>query len=110
MDLEPTTEWPEPGPAKTAPSAEGRWRLIQVVLSAHDADTEQVTKRRKVSRMPERPGPWELLDKPSDPVVADLPEVDARLAYFRSIAETMTTEGQRLSQIASGESLTGEVR
>jgi RHS repeat-associated protein len=58
--------------------------------------------------MPERPGPWELLDKPSDPVVADLPEVDARLAYFRSLAETMTTEGQRLSQIASGESLKGE--
>lgn len=50
----------------------------------------------------------ELLDKPSDPVVADLPEVDARLAYFRSIAETMTTEGQRLSQIASGESLQGK--
>ena len=58
--------------------------------------------------MPERPGPWELLDKPSDPVVADLPEVDARLAYFRSLAETMTTEGQRLSQIASGESLKGK--
>lgn len=43
MDLQPTTEWPEPGPANTAPSAEGRWRLIHVVLSAHDADTEQVT-------------------------------------------------------------------
>jgi hypothetical protein len=40
--------WPEsaggtePGPANTPPSAEGRWRLLQVVLSAHDADTEQV--------------------------------------------------------------------
>jgi hypothetical protein len=34
--------WPEPGPANTPPSAEGRWRLIHVVLSAHDADTEQV--------------------------------------------------------------------
>ena len=40
--------WPEtageagPGPADTPPSAEGRWRLLQVVLSAHDADTEQV--------------------------------------------------------------------
>ena len=34
--------WPESGPANTPPSAEGRWRLIQVVLSAHDADTEQV--------------------------------------------------------------------
>lgn len=58
--------------------------------------------------MPERPGPWELLDQPSDPVVADLPEVNARLAYFRSLAETMRTEGQRLSQIASGESLKGQ--
>jgi hypothetical protein len=41
-----STEWPEPGPANTPPSPEGRWRLIQVVLYAHDADaehTEQVT-------------------------------------------------------------------
>ena len=58
--------------------------------------------------MPERPGPWELLDKPSDPVVADIPEVSARLAYFQSLAEIMRTEGQRLSQIASGESLKGQ--
>jgi hypothetical protein len=58
--------------------------------------------------MPERPGPWDLLDQPSDPVVADLPEMDSRLAYFRSLAETMRTEGQRLSQIASGESLKGK--
>jgi hypothetical protein len=45
--------WPEPdqapaappagGPPAVAPAAEGRWRLIQVVLSAHDADTEDVT-------------------------------------------------------------------
>ena len=40
--------WPEstgrqePGPANTPPSAEGRWRLIHVVLSARDADTEEV--------------------------------------------------------------------
>ncbi len=58
--------------------------------------------------MPERPGPWELLDKPSDPVVADAPEMNSRLAYFRSLAETMRTEGQRLSQISSGESLKGQ--
>ncbi|MDI5962208.1 DUF6531 domain-containing protein [Streptantibioticus silvisoli] len=58
--------------------------------------------------MPERPGPWDLLDRPSDPVVADLPEIDSRLAYFRSLAETMRTEGQRLSRIASGESLQGK--
>ena len=57
--------------------------------------------------MPERPGPWELLDQPSDPVVADVPEMNSRLAYFQSLAETMRTEGQRLSQIASGESLKG---
>jgi hypothetical protein len=41
--------WPEstgrqePGPANTPPSPEGRWRLIQVVLPAHDADTGQLT-------------------------------------------------------------------
>jgi hypothetical protein len=34
--------WPEPGPANATPSAGGRWRLIQVVLSEHDAGTEQV--------------------------------------------------------------------
>jgi hypothetical protein len=34
--------WPEPGPANTPLSAEGRWRLIHVVLSARDADTEEV--------------------------------------------------------------------
>jgi hypothetical protein len=33
---------PEPGPANTPPSPEGRWRLIQVVLFEHDAGTEQV--------------------------------------------------------------------
>ena len=38
-----STGWLEPGPANTPPSGEGRWRLIQVVLSAHDAGTEQVT-------------------------------------------------------------------
>ena len=37
--------WQEPGPANTPPSPEGRWRLIQVVLPAHDADTEQLTNR-----------------------------------------------------------------
>jgi ParB-like chromosome segregation protein Spo0J len=58
--------------------------------------------------MPERPGPWELLDHASDPVVADVAEADSRLTYFRSLAETMRTEGQRLSQIASGESLKGQ--
>jgi hypothetical protein len=36
--------WPEPGPASTPSPAGGRWRLIHVVLSAHDADTEQVMK------------------------------------------------------------------
>jgi hypothetical protein len=34
--------------------------------------------------------------------------MNSRLAYFRSLAETMRTEGQRLSQIASGESLKGQ--
>lgn len=34
---------PEPGPANAAPPAEGRWRLLQVVLSEHDARTEQST-------------------------------------------------------------------
>lgn len=58
--------------------------------------------------MPERPGPWDLLDRPSDPVVADVPEIDSRLAYYRSLAETMRTEGERLSRIASGDSLTGK--
>lgn len=38
-----STGWREPGPANTPPSPEGRWRLIQVVLPAHDADTEQLT-------------------------------------------------------------------
>jgi RHS repeat-associated protein len=41
-------------------------------------------------------------------VVADVPEVDSRLAYFRSLAEEMRTEGQRLSRISSGESLKGK--
>ncbi len=48
MNIEIETEtWPEPagrpapGPASTPPAA-GRWRLIQVVLSAHDADTAPV--------------------------------------------------------------------
>jgi hypothetical protein len=35
--------WPKPDRADATPPAEGRWRVIQVVLSAHDADTEQVT-------------------------------------------------------------------
>jgi hypothetical protein len=36
---------PEPDPANTALPAEGRWRLLQVVLSEHDAGTEQVTNQ-----------------------------------------------------------------
>ena len=39
--------WPEPGPADTPPSAEGRWRLLHVVLSEHDAGAEQLTKKTK---------------------------------------------------------------
>jgi hypothetical protein len=38
-----STGWPEPGPANTLPSPEGRWRLIHVVLSARDADPEELT-------------------------------------------------------------------
>jgi hypothetical protein len=38
-----STGWQEPGPANTPSSPEGRWRLIQVVLSAHDADPDQLT-------------------------------------------------------------------
>jgi hypothetical protein len=36
---------PELGPVNTAPPAEGQWRLLQVVLSEHDAGTEQVTNQ-----------------------------------------------------------------
>lgn len=35
--------WPEPGPVSVPPSPEGRWRLIHVVLSTHDADAERLT-------------------------------------------------------------------
>ncbi len=38
-----STGRPEPGPAGTPPSPEGRWHLIQVVLPAHDADPELLT-------------------------------------------------------------------
>ncbi|MDQ1576385.1 MAG: hypothetical protein QOH55_1535 [Microbacteriaceae bacterium] len=58
--------------------------------------------------MPERPGQWDLLDRPSDPVVADTAAIESRVAYFRSLADAMRTEGQRLSQIASGEALVGK--
>ena len=58
--------------------------------------------------MGERPGPWELLDRPSDPVVADVVAVDARLSYFSQLAESMRTEGQRLAKIASGDALKGK--
>lgn len=57
--------------------------------------------------MPARPGPWDLLDRPNDPVVADVEAIDARLTYFRSLADSMRVEGSRLSQIASGDSLAG---
>jgi len=58
--------------------------------------------------VPERPGPWDLLDRPSDPVVADTVAIDSRLAHFRSLADAMRVEGQRLSKIASGEALAGK--
>ena len=38
--------WPEPGPANATPAAAGRWHLIQVVLSARDADTEHLMNGR----------------------------------------------------------------
>jgi hypothetical protein len=34
---------PENAPPDTAPAPEGRWRLLQVVLSSRDASTEHVT-------------------------------------------------------------------
>lgn len=58
--------------------------------------------------MAERPGPWELLDRPSDPVVADVVAFDARLDYFSQLADAMRTEGQRLAKIASGDALKGK--
>jgi hypothetical protein len=58
--------------------------------------------------MPERPGPWDLLDRDSDPVAADTVAIDSRLAHFRSLADAMRTEGQRLAKIGSAESLAGE--
>ncbi|RWZ68180.1 hypothetical protein ELQ92_02790 [Labedella populi] len=57
--------------------------------------------------MPERPGPWDLLGKPSDPVVADTAAIDEQLAHFRSLAETLRVQGDRLARIGSGESLRG---
>ena len=48
IEIEPWPELagrPEPGPANTARPAEGRWRLLQVVLSEHDAGIEQVTNQ-----------------------------------------------------------------
>ena len=57
--------------------------------------------------MPERPGPWELLDQPSDPVVADLPEMNSRLAYFKSLAETMRTNQQLMLRVAEAQSAIG---
>ena len=58
--------------------------------------------------MPERSGPWELLEKASDPIAADTAAIDARLTYFRSLSESMRVEGQRLSAIASGQALKGQ--
>jgi hypothetical protein len=40
-----STGRPEPHMANAAPPAEGRWRLLQVVLPEHDAGTEQVTNQ-----------------------------------------------------------------
>jgi hypothetical protein len=42
---EPDRPKPEAGPAHAAPPAGGRWRVIHVVLSEHDAATEQVTSQ-----------------------------------------------------------------
>ena len=57
--------------------------------------------------MPERPGQWDLLDQPSDPIVADTSAVDSRLAYFTKISDMMSTEADRRARIASGDSLKG---
>jgi hypothetical protein len=57
--------------------------------------------------MPERPGPWDLLDQGSDPVVADLVAYDERVRHFSALAEAMRTQGARLKRIASGEELVG---
>ncbi|WP_141677869.1 hypothetical protein [Microbacterium oleivorans] len=57
--------------------------------------------------MPERPGRWDLLERPSDPVVADTAAIDEQVQHFRTLADAMRIQGDRLARIGSGESLRG---
>ena len=58
--------------------------------------------------MPERPGPWALLDHPADPVTSDLEAVRGQVDYFRTLADALRTQSARLDAIASGDSLAGK--
>lgn len=57
--------------------------------------------------MSRRPGEWNLLDHDHDPVEADVPAIDSRLAHYRELADMMEAEGQRLKQIADRQALAG---
>jgi hypothetical protein len=66
-----------------------------------------VARGRAVRRVPERQGQWELLDRASDPVVADTAAIGDQLTHFRELAEMLRVQGDRLTRIGSGDSLRG---
>lgn len=53
--------------------------------------------------MPARGGDWELLDRSSDPIVADVPVVNDLVRYYTTIAQEITSESDVLRRIGEGD-------
>jgi len=53
--------------------------------------------------MPDRPGNWQLLNRPKDPIGADPARVTELAAYYAEMAETISTEAAALKRIGDGD-------
>ena len=53
--------------------------------------------------MSDRPGNWQLLNQPKDPIGGDAAAVAQLVAYYTAMAETIKTEAATLQQIGDGD-------
>lgn len=53
--------------------------------------------------MSARPGNWQLLDQPVDPVGGNPTRLDTLIAYYKTMAETITSEAATLTRIGEGD-------
>jgi hypothetical protein len=68
----------------------------------HPAGPVRVAAESRGWLVPERIGQWDLLDRPSDPIVADTGQIDERVAHYRQIADEMRAAPVRVDRFGDG--------